>query len=235
MTYKQIDMRGIRNPSRKNHLAKQLQSSNLKLQFTTRFMHIIKPIALVFSLIALLVLIQSGHDLFAQIGGSGSITGTITDAGSGETLPGANIMIQGTSMGAASDMKGHFVISKVPPGRYTLVVTYIGFKEKEAAVQVTPGAKIVQNFELEYVGITGETIVVTAQAEGQMQAINTQLSSRTIKNVVSAARIQELPDESAAAALSRLPGLSLQEGDKVVIRGLQAKMNTVLINQVKLF
>ena len=69
-------------------------------------------------------------------------------------------------------------------------------------------------------------------ANFKRKAINQQLSSRTIKNVVAAERIQEFPDQNAATALSRLPGISLMETDKVVIRGMEAKLNTILVNGI---
>ncbi len=77
-------------------------------------------------------------------------------------------------------------------------------------------------------GIQGEVVVVTAQAAGQNEAINTQLSSQQIVSVVSAARIQELPDANAAESVGRLPGVSILrnggEGSEVVIRGLQPRI-----------
>jgi TonB-dependent receptor len=79
-------------------------------------------------------------------------------------------------------------------------------------------------------------VVVTAQALGQNQAINQQLSSDKIVNVVSSARIQELPDANAAESVGRLPGVSVTrqggEGNQVVIRGLSPKYNEVMIDGV---
>ena len=61
-----------------------------------------------------------------------------------------------------------------------------------------------------------------------MQAINQQLSSTTIKNIVSKNEIQELPEANAAEAVGRLPGVSLErsggEGNKVVIRGMASNI-----------
>ncbi|MGE5811836.1 MAG: TonB-dependent receptor domain-containing protein, partial [Ignavibacteria bacterium] len=65
-------------------------------------------------------------------------------------------------------------------------------------------------------------------------AINTQLTSPTIINVVSAEKIRELPDDNAATALSRLPGVSLMNGDQIVIRGVEAKLNQILVNGIEL-
>ena len=86
--------------------------------------------------------------------------------------------------------------------------------------------------------IGGEQITVTAQAEGQMAAINQQLSARTITNVVSSARIQELPDANAAESVGKLPGVAILrsggEGNKVIIRGLSPQYNNIKINGVKM-
>ncbi len=84
----------------------------------------------------------------------------------------------------------------------------------------------------------GEEVVVTAQARGQLAAINQQLSSNTIKNVVSADRIQDVPDVNAAESVARLPGISLirsgGEGQKVAIRGLSPKYNVTMVNGVRM-
>jgi len=235
MKNKQKYMHEVRSFSVESTRKEKKQTSTWRYIFSFQTDQIFK-FALVFIMLITLSLITHPVQMaIAQTGGAyGRITGSVIDAGTGEALPGANVLIKGTSLGAASDIDGNYFIPRVPPGSYELVVSYIGYTQKEVSIRVEIGKEVKQNFALDYVGVKGEIVEITAQAEGQMRAINTQLSARTIKNVVSAARIQELPDESAAAALSRLPGLSLQEGDKVVIRGLQAKMNTVLINGVAL-
>ncbi|MEJ2629382.1 MAG: carboxypeptidase-like regulatory domain-containing protein, partial [bacterium] len=164
------------------------------------------------------------------------ITGFVYEKESGSPLPGANVFIQTDeqTLGSATDTKGKFTISNVPPGEYVLNVTYIGYQKASVNISVGPDETVEIDVEMTHETVKGETVVVTGQAAGQTAAINQQISANTIKNIVSSTRIQELPDESAAAALSRLPGLSLQEGDKVVIRGLEAKLNTVLVNGVAL-
>ena len=82
---------------------------------------------------------------------------------------------------------------------------------------------------LNYTTIEGEEVTVTAQARGKMDAINKQLNSSSIVNIVSADRIQELPDAKAAESVARVPGVSIKreggEGNKVVIRGVSPKYN----------
>jgi len=168
----------------------------------------------------------------------GRITGIIVDASTGEALPGANVRIDGTSLGAASDADGRYTISGVPAGSHTLIATYIGYQQQEREIVAADGETLVENFELEWQSVEGEEIVVTAQVAGQLAAINEQFSDRTIKNVVSRDRIQELPDNNAAESIGRLPGIAIQrsggEANKVAIRGLAPKFNTVTVNGVRL-
>lgn len=169
---------------------------------------------------------------------NGTIKGKTKDAQTKESLPFSNVFLLKTSLGSSADKEGNYIIRNVPPGRYTLRASYIGYEQKEVTVDIKEGVTIEQEFFLNPIGIEGEGIVVTAQAEGQMKAINEQLSSIAVKNVVSAARIQELPDANAAESVTRLPGVSLirtgGEGSQVVIRGLSPQYNQITIDGVAL-
>jgi len=183
----------------------------------------------------LLVLFFSAHPLlFAQ--GNGSIKGRVFDRESGESLVGANVVIENTGIGAAADLEGGFFLRNVPPGTYTLRVSYIGYVPASVVVRIAPDETLEQNFPLTARAITGETVVVTAQARGQISAANQQLASNTIANIVSQDRIRELPDVNAAESIGRLPGISIQrsggEATRVEIRGLSPKYNTVTVNGV---
>ena len=168
---------------------------------------------------------------------SGTIEGVVRDSHAGDPLPGANVMIVKTSLGASTDAYGKYVIQDVPPGSYTLRATYVGYRQKEVSFQMKEGEVIKQDFKLVSVGVEGEEVVVTAQAAGQKEAINQQLASMPITNVVSRARIQELPDVNAAESVSRLPGVSLirtgGEGSRIVIRGLSPQYNQITIEGVE--
>ena len=61
---------------------------------------------------------------------SGKIAGTITDAATGESIPGANVRIDGTTQGASTNVDGEYVIIGVRPDTYTLVVSYIGYQSQ---------------------------------------------------------------------------------------------------------
>ena len=176
------------------------------------------------------------HSTNAQ--GSGSISGTVVDNATGEKLLFANVQLEGTSLGTATNDEGEYIIHKIPAGDYQLVVTYLGYVEQTISVAVVAGKTLKVNIKLEYASIEGEEVIVTAQASGQMAAINQQLASNTIKNVVSSDRIQDVPDVNAAESVARLPGLSLirsgGEGQKVAIRGISPQYNVTMVNGVRM-
>ncbi|GLR17902.1 TonB-dependent receptor [Portibacter lacus] len=174
--------------------------------------------------------------IYAQ--GSGNITGKVIDKSSGDELPFANVYLEGTSFGSATDEEGKYILHQIPAGNYNLITAYIGYKEQSIPVIVVAGSDIELDIKLDYAGVEGDVITVTAQASGQMGAINQQLNSNTITNVVSADRIKDVPDGNAAESVSRLPGMSLVrsggEGQKVAVRGISPKYNVMQVNGVRM-
>ncbi|HUF11041.1 MAG TPA: TonB-dependent receptor [Rhodothermales bacterium] len=164
----------------------------------------------------------------------GTIAGRVTDVDTRLSLPGASVRVQGTALGAATDVDGNYRITNVPEGDQVLLVSYVGYKSAHVPVVVASGESVLMDVTLSVDVVEGHEVLILAQAEGQVAAINQQLASNTIVNVVSAARIQELPDVNAAESVGRLPGVSIVrdagEGQKVVIRGLSPKFSNVLVN-----
>ncbi len=165
---------------------------------------------------------------------SGAIAGQVTDVQNGNPLPGAAVRIKDTAIGTATDPNGRYRLSNISSGTQQIVVSYLGYQTFEAEVNVIAGETVTFNAALSFGVVEGEEIIVTAQAAGQVAAINQQLTSNTITNVVSAERIQELPDQNAAESVGRLPGVSIErdagEGQKVIIRGLAPKFNAITVN-----
>ncbi len=183
---------------------------------------------------ALCLLLLAVHAGFGA--NSGSIAGRVVDKTTGDPLPGANVTIQGTSIGGATDLDGKYVLRIVPAGTQSLRVTYVGYVTMTMSVTVDENATLSQDFRLAPQAIQGETVVVTGQSKGQMSAINQQLSSNSIINVVSADKMKELPDANIAESIGRLPGISLTrtagEANGVVVRGLSPKFNEVTIEGI---
>jgi len=178
--------------------------------------------------------------LFINLLNAGVIRGRVVDSKTGDPLIGANLILAETAgIGAASDFKGYYRIDNVPAGEYTLKVTFIGYQPVEIKVSLKADETIIRDIEMVYGGaLKGEEVVVTAQAKGQMSAINQQLASNVITNIVDESRIQELPDVNAAESIGRLPGVSIQrsggEANKVEVRGLNPKYSLITVNGVEL-
>ena len=168
-----------------------------------------------------------------------NFSGYVKDKNNGEPLIGANIFIEGTSIGTAADKNGYYEIKNIKEGVYTLKASYIGYKTFSEPINVIGDEnEFSLDFNLNYTTIEGNEVIVTAQAKGQMSAINKQLNSKSLVNIISSDRIQELPDANAAETVGRVPGVSIRreggEGNKVIVRGLSPKYNNITVNGVKL-
>ena len=97
--------------------------------------------------------------IFAQ---DGTITGRVLDATNGSPLMGANVVLEGSSQGAATDTEGRYTISQVVAGEHTLMVTYIGYQVLKKDITVIENKTYSQDLELEPEAIQMETYVVTA-------------------------------------------------------------------------
>jgi TonB-dependent receptor len=182
----------------------------------------------------LAILVAAPSLLLAQ----GTIKGTVTDSTSGEPMVGANILVRGTALGAATDLYGKYRIPNVGAGQRILRIAYIGSITKEIPVEVPADGEIVVNVRLMPDVIEGQEVLVTAQVRGQEAAINQQITSNTIVNVISEEKIKELPDANAAEAIGRLPGVSILrsggEANKVILRGLSDRFTTVTVDGVRI-
>ena len=191
-------------------------------------------------LLAFIVFLSIPNGLLsvAQDGGPGKIQGTVIDAVTREPLIGTNIAIAGTSLGTISDLNGEFEIPFVSAGSVTVSFRYIGYKIEDRTVQLASGQTLELNIEMSPEAIMGEEVVITIQARGQRAAINQQLASNAITNIVSSDKIRDVPDVNAAESIGRLPGVSLQrsggEGEKVVIRGLSPKYSIIEVDGVRM-
>ena len=108
-----------------------------------------------------IILITLPLMMFGQT--SGKISGKVTDA-EGNSLQGANIVVEGTSLGTASDQSGAFVILDVPVGTYTVRCDYIGFSSlKISNISVSSGLTSGQDFGLEKSAIEGQVVEVRAE------------------------------------------------------------------------
>ena len=174
--------------------------------------------------------------LFINIVFAGDVSGRVSDSSSGDFLPGANVVLEGTNYGVSSDRSGMFKVNNVPEGSYTLKVTYIGYGDYTETITVGSESMMINvSLSVDYVAM--EAINVTGLSQGQAKALSQQRSAGNIKNVVSRDQMEKFPDQNVADVLQRLPGIALEsdhgEGRYVQIRGAEATLNTTTINGVK--
>ncbi|MDR2913614.1 MAG: carboxypeptidase-like regulatory domain-containing protein [Tannerella sp.] len=142
---------------------------------------------------------------------------------------GVNIRIHGTGTGTATDDEGHFEMDGVDP-EAMLEISYIGYETLKIQAKNSIDKEIIMKQQVNQL----KDIVVTAQAIGQKNAIQKQINSNTIKNVISAEKLQQNPDVNTIEAIGRLPGIAVNrsggEGAAFLLRGLDQSYSTVLIN-----
>jgi outer membrane receptor protein involved in Fe transport len=143
--------------------------------------------------LSLLLLLLVPGVIFAQ---SGKIRGTIVDAKSKEPLVGANIVVEGTSMGAATDIDGAYLIVNVSVGTYTIKATYIGYRtftisNVRVNADLTTEAKFEmtsEDVQVQTVEIVAERPLINKNATGAVRIIDneffTKLPSRGLDAVV---------------------------------------------------
>lgn len=156
---------------------------------------------------------------------TGKITGIVLDDISGDPLIGVNVMIAGTSMGAATDLEGYFTILNVPPGLYEVVATFIGYKTfrmKEAKVSVDYTTNI--DITMETSVIAGEEVVVVAQKELIKKGLTSSESS------ISGDQLESMPVESFAGLLATQAGVTQGSDGALHVRGGRSSEVTYMVD-----
>ena len=170
--------------------------------------------------------------IFAQ--STGSITGVVTDQQTGELLPGANILVEGTSNGTSTNANGRFLLNSIETGSKRLVISYLGYETQFRLVEIENNESIFVEIELVDNFVEMEGITVQGYRQGQARALNQQKTAANIKNIIAADLIGRFPDQNAAEALRRVPAVSVQrdqgEARYVQIRGTNPNLSNISIN-----
>lgn len=146
----------------------------------------------------------------------GKLRGKITDKATGEALVGANVFVEGTSLGAAADINGEYIVLSVPAGVYSVRVTFVGYAPLTVAnVRVSANITTTQDFELTSTAVQVEGIEIVAERP---------LIQRNTTNTVRLATqedIENLPLRGVQNIIALNAGV-VQQDDKLYIRGGRA-------------
>lgn len=171
---------------------------------------------------------------FLSFSQTGTIRGIIKDAKSNEDLIGATIKIEGTPLGALTDINGFFSISKVTPGKYKLKISYVSYSDKILDVEVNNGLVTEVNALLIEEGSVLQEVKVTASrlTNTEVSVISEIKAAQQIVSGIGAAQISKTLDRNAAEVVKRVPGITIFNDKFINIRGLNERYNTVLLNNV---
>jgi hypothetical protein len=179
-----------------------------------------------FTLTLLVVLFLS----FAAV--AGTVTGKITEAGTSDVLPGANVTIEGTRIGAASGTNGVFTISNVPAGTHTLIVTFMGYKPLKEEVTVTASGTVKADFVLEAEVLTGKEISILAD---RAQERKTPVAFSTVKKADVEARLgsRDIPlVMNVTPSVYATPAGGGAGDSRINVRGFNQRNVAIMINGV---
>jgi hypothetical protein len=163
----------------------------------------------------LLVLLLIPVVAFAQ--SSGKLAGVVVDKSTGEPLPGVNVILEGTSLGSATDIDGYFVVLNVPVGRYDVRANYIGYKDVVVeGIRVSANITSELNFDLEPTTLElEEAIVITAERPLVEKNVTQSVS------LVTSQEIQNIPVRGFNNIMSTQKSVTVQDNN-LYIRGGRA-------------
>jgi iron complex outermembrane receptor protein len=152
-----------------------------------------------------------------------SISGTVLDGETGESLIGANVVLtepgsSSPTAGSTTDFDGGYLLEDIQPGTYDLTVRFVGFEESRRLITLEAGAASVEDFELQAQEVSLNTVVVTASRQQEKL-----LDAPASVSVLSAREVAEQPTQSTAASMRNVTGLDMAQTGadrfEIVLRG----------------
>lgn len=142
--------------------------------------------------------------LFAQ---AGKLRGVVTDKETGDPLPGANIILEGTQMGSAADLNGEFIVLGIPPGVYTIRADYIGYQSYTVAnIRISSNLTTTRDFTLASTALEMEAISITAE-----KPIVQRNTTNTVR-MTTQDEIKSLPIRGVGSIVGLNAGVVVQNG-----------------------
>ncbi|MBC6408923.1 MAG: TonB-dependent receptor [Ekhidna sp.] len=164
---------------------------------------------------------------------NGTIRGTVIEGDNGEPLFGVTVQIKGTTNGAITDFDGKFSISATP-GNYDLQVSFVSFQTVTISGLLVEADKVtlIDQIRLEEDVELLDEVVITAEVIKTTEAalLTVKRKSANVMDGISAASFRKIGDSDAAEAIKRIPGISVQGGKYVFVRGLGDRYTKTILN-----
>lgn len=179
-----------------------------------------------------LILLAAATTGFAQ---KGDVRGFVYDEKTGEPVIFTNVILKGTSLGAATDINGFFSVPQIPAGEYTLMITNIEYDTLEQPITIV--ANQIQNVQLfmNAADRTLQTVTITAQTQEKATEVRISTIPITTKQIERLPSVGGEPD--LAQYLQVLPGVIFtgDQGGQLYIRGGSPIQNKVLLDGMVIY
>lgn len=178
----------------------------------------------ILSILALLLLTCSAMS-------QNTIKGVLYDDANGEAIPFANVVLDGTGYGAATDLNGLFIMNKIPDGKYTIRVRYVGYEEYRETVTLSKHQTLKVNIKLKPSAALLNDVTVTGNRTEERR-----MEAKVSVEKISSAQIQQMPSVGGQADLAQylqvLPGVNStgDQGGQLYIRGGSMIQNLTLLD-----
>ena len=163
----------------------------------------------------------------------GTLRGTIYEGDTGWPMYGVQVLIKETGTGAVADLDGKFEIS-LEEGIYTLQAKFVGFQTLEVSgIEIKAGeVTVLDNLKIQESVSELETVVVTAEVVRTTEAalLTVKKKSSNLIDGISAASFKKIGDGDAAEASKRVPGVSIEGGKYIFVRGLGDRYSKSTLN-----
>ncbi|NVN95372.1 MAG: TonB-dependent receptor [Bacteroidetes bacterium] len=183
-------------------------------------------------IIASFIFLFSSTSTQAQFG---TIKGFVYEKESGEPIIFTNVFLKKTAIGGTTDVNGYFVISKIPPGNYTLMVTYLGYDSVVMPISIKANEVLTKKLILTKGAYNLDVINISADREEARQETKTSVTKVTPKQLKQIPSIGGQPD--LAQYLQVIPGVVFtgDQGGQLYIRGGSPIQNKVLLDGMVIY
>jgi outer membrane cobalamin receptor len=163
----------------------------------------------------------------------------VIDGKTNDVLIGAAVYIKELKIGTTSRLDGSYVFRNIPAGTYTMLVKYLSYVDLEIQVTLVENEVVEFDFRLAQNPklLSEVTVVGNSDKASELSARSSEMHALQIINVVSAEKIESLPDLTLADVMQRVSGVSMTKSNfgtnsNLIIRGMPSRYNSVLVDRV---
>lgn len=163
------------------------------------------------------------------------VRGNVYDQANGQPIPYANVLLQGTSLGATTDIQGFFQINNVPSGDQTLFVSFVGYDSLSVKLSITEGSITYRSLSISEAAKSLDVVEVSGRRE------KARTTAQVSQITVTAKQIKSMPSTGGAPDIAQylpvLPGVisSGDQGGQIYIRGGSPVQNKILLDGMTIY